>query len=238
MWTKASFAVLLLIAGCENGSFEDCVITCTTDTGCPDGYTCGSEGLCRAEGSRACSTTLLQHTADITIAPNASVTCRDATTRESRENSWYRAFSLADHGITGPLAIQSVGFAIQESVGAQQAQVKIASYSGAMGAPNLDVLQMTTLATTSVTVPETATATIINAPIDAMIPANGQFVVEIQVPDLIGTGDHMYIGVSTSPETRPGYLRAPTCNFASPRDATTAGPSFVNSHLIITVRGH
>jgi hypothetical protein len=40
---------ITLLAGCDNTSFTDCSIKCTTDTGCPSGLTCGNEGLCRTE---------------------------------------------------------------------------------------------------------------------------------------------------------------------------------------------
>lgn len=38
-------------------SFRDCDITCGSPTDCPDDFTCGSEGLCRASGARlSCAT--------------------------------------------------------------------------------------------------------------------------------------------------------------------------------------
>lgn len=44
--------VSLALAGCGYGArFDDCRITCTTATGCPDGFTCGAEGRCRATGA-------------------------------------------------------------------------------------------------------------------------------------------------------------------------------------------
>ena len=49
--------VLFVVAlvGCDyNASFHDCVIACTLSSGCPDGLTCGSEGLCRPSGSAEC----------------------------------------------------------------------------------------------------------------------------------------------------------------------------------------
>jgi hypothetical protein len=41
----------IALAGCERASFRDCAVTCTPVTGCPDGFACGPEGLCRIEGA-------------------------------------------------------------------------------------------------------------------------------------------------------------------------------------------
>jgi len=47
--------IVVALAGCNyNASFHDCVIACTLSSGCPDGLTCGSEGLCRPSGSAEC----------------------------------------------------------------------------------------------------------------------------------------------------------------------------------------
>jgi hypothetical protein len=46
-------AVLLaaLVPGCGNGDFKDCAVSCSATTGCPDGFTCSNEGLCRIAGA-------------------------------------------------------------------------------------------------------------------------------------------------------------------------------------------
>ena len=47
-----SFAVL--VTSCSyRPSFRDCDITCNAPTDCPDDFTCGPEGLCRASGVSA-----------------------------------------------------------------------------------------------------------------------------------------------------------------------------------------
>jgi hypothetical protein len=47
------FTSLLLAAltGCGNGDFKDCAVSCSATTGCPDGFTCSAEGLCRIAGA-------------------------------------------------------------------------------------------------------------------------------------------------------------------------------------------
>jgi len=42
--------VLVVLAGCSySAKFDDCAVTCSE--GCPRGFTCGSEGLCRVKGA-------------------------------------------------------------------------------------------------------------------------------------------------------------------------------------------
>lgn len=46
--------VIALAVGCSYGpSFRDCDISCNADSSCPDGFTCGAEGFCRASGASA-----------------------------------------------------------------------------------------------------------------------------------------------------------------------------------------
>jgi hypothetical protein len=40
-----------LLAACDYRSFDDCAVSCTAATGCPDGFACGAEGFCRPEGA-------------------------------------------------------------------------------------------------------------------------------------------------------------------------------------------
>jgi len=51
--------VAVVLAGCDPTSFRDCAITCTAETGCPNGFSCGTEGLCRAgNGQSSCADVL------------------------------------------------------------------------------------------------------------------------------------------------------------------------------------
>jgi len=175
----------------------------------------------------------LQQTQDNTVAAANSVAC--GANGETDENSWYRVFSLAEHGITTQFFVNQVTFSVQESAGSPPVQVKVGTYSGTLGATTLDVAQITPLASTTVTVPPTAAGLSVPAPLTATIPANAQVVVEILSPNLSGTGNFVYIGASTSAETRPGYIRAPACAIATPQTVAVTG--FPNSHLIITLTG-
>lgn len=43
--------VASVLAACDYSSFEDCAIACSPASGCPSGYSCGEENLCRVAGS-------------------------------------------------------------------------------------------------------------------------------------------------------------------------------------------
>ena len=48
-------AITIALSACAyDASYGDCAVQCTTDSGCPDGLTCGAEGLCRAAEAEAC----------------------------------------------------------------------------------------------------------------------------------------------------------------------------------------
>src|SRR6266545_3876806 len=56
----------------------------------------------------------LQQTDDVTIAPQLSLACSDAN--GTKENSWYRLFSLRDFNIERPLTIYRVNFGVQTAI--------------------------------------------------------------------------------------------------------------------------
>jgi hypothetical protein len=48
-------ALSIVLSACAyDASYGDCAVHCTTDSGCPDGLTCGPENLCRTADAEAC----------------------------------------------------------------------------------------------------------------------------------------------------------------------------------------
>src|SRR5215470_7818036 len=103
--------VLLLAfsaSGCTYGvSFEDCQFTCSSQSDCPDGFTCDAN-LCRIGGATGECTepgsVTLRQTGDDKVDRNLVFACTngDGTTAAT---SWYRAFSLADAGVTSSFTV-------------------------------------------------------------------------------------------------------------------------------------
>lgn len=63
--------------------FKDCAIACTASSGCPDDFTCGSEGACRAPGAIATCSSILDGGPDAQVVPSCvgvPATCGPAGT--------------------------------------------------------------------------------------------------------------------------------------------------------------
>lgn len=184
--------------------------------------------------------TLSETTDGTTVGSASSVTC--GSTTGTSENSWYRAFKLGDFPqVTGGFHVSSVTVGVQEASGAPTVQIKIGSYSGTLTpAPTtLNTAQITPITSANLTIPNTvATApTTATVPISANIPAGGQFVVEVFLPDLSNTGSYYYLGGNGGGESRPSYIRAPAtgCDITVPTTVSSIG--FPTSDLMITVTG-
>ena len=259
--------VVCAVAGCSRSSFLDCEVTCSAESGCPDGFACIG-GFCRGDGAfGSCDAVLdarppvdardqepdasipdaplgpitLQETADNTIAADNSITCRSAADGANTDQTWFRAFALADFAITGPFRVTKVDFGIQESAGTPSVVVQVGTYGGAVGATTLDPSRITPLASRSVVIPATTTGEMVDVPITANIPANGKLAVSIIAPDLRGTSPakRVFIGASKGGETQPGYITAVACGITplAMRPIDVDPVSFPMVDLIITVTG-
>jgi hypothetical protein len=116
-------ALLLACVACDYGaSFVDCAIRCSSESGCPSGFTCGTEGLCRTAGIAGTCAAILGDAPnqprdgtqfedapvlDMTLSENASPTvtagdspycspCSGNACTTGVQHFWYRAFALSD----------------------------------------------------------------------------------------------------------------------------------------------
>jgi len=181
-------------------------------------------------------TVTLQETVNNTIAAADSIACGNGS--ETSDNTWYRAFALSDFGITNAFHVTQVSFSIQESAGTPAVQVKVGSYSGAVGGTTIDLNAITPLNATTATIPATTTGESVAAPIAADIPAGGKLVVQIAAPDLEGTGKYVYIGASNGGENKPGYITSVGCSITAPKRPIDVDPvQFAATDLLILVTG-
>jgi hypothetical protein len=175
--------------------------------------------------------TLSQNTDNTTITSLNSVSCNDG---QNAENSYYRSFPLADHGVVGAFTISSVSFAIEEaSGGTQPATIKLYSYNGVSGGGTLDSTQFVLLASLNISITD-QTATIVSYPMTAIVPAGGTVVMEVLTPDST-TGQIFFIGSNAAGQTKPSYIRAPDCGAAIPTSIANLG--FPSMHQIMTITG-
>ncbi len=182
-------------------------------------------------------TVTLSQSGAMSITPDNSVACVRQSDGVTRENSFYRAFRLADHGVTRPFTPTMVSFGVEvaDAAGAgttQPLQVRLHTLAGAMIRANL-----TNVAGNNVTLPNTAAGTIVNVPITPapMIPPTATLVAEIFVPDSDAVGHRFFPGTNTGTETQPGYVRGPICNIPEP--ATYNSLNFPLVKLVLTVTG-
>jgi hypothetical protein len=163
-------------------------------------------------------------------------------------NSYYRAFTLAEHGVVGPLTISQVSIAVETAfdeppppntpAAVQPATVRLHTYAGAV-LDNLDLAQATQIASVPVSIAHNTTQTVLNFAVSGTIPANGTFLVELAIPDGDPDNDtygpHFYIGANNLGQTKGGYVLAAECSIASP--TTFAAVGFPDRNIIITATG-
>ncbi len=160
----------------------------------------------------------------------------------TRENSYYRVFTLADHGVTGPFVVQSVTFGVNTANAGgtmQPAQVKIGRYTGTPGGASLTLADVMPINTAAVQIPDGSTS--FTAPIAGTLPAGAHLIVELAIPDGLAAQNVFFIGTNAAGESRPGYIRAPNCNVIAPSSMNVIGaqqsPPIPKTDLIMTVTG-
>jgi len=232
MWPRLGVLALGITAACAGGKAEP------ADAGGPDA---GPRSDAPPQAG-----VLTQVSDSATITPGTSIGCVNQTTFVARENSWYRAFTLSEHGISGGFAVSAVTFAIEQTRaaagGSQPAYVRLYRYTGGVGG-TLDPAQMALLADQPITVTDSDTPRLLSVPIAGAVAAGEDLVVEIYVadsdPENDGTGNVFFVGANSAGQTKPPYLRAPIggCDLIDPTQLTLVGPGFPDMHMILTVTG-
>ena len=171
-----------------------------------------------------------------TITADNSLACTQTATGYTSENSYYRAFRLADHGVNTAFTATRVDFGVENAVsgtgGSQSVQVKLYTVSGAFPAGVLTQIagQIVTVnnTTTGITIPVTMSPAGVAA-------AGSTLVAEVYVPDGRPVGNTFFIGSNTAAETGPSYIRAPDCSATNPVTFASTGNPGV--HIVLTVTG-
>lgn len=238
--------LVIILAGCASAGQEQPGIDANGGGGSDSGGGGGDDGsMVTLDGGvtpdappQMVTVTLTQTTNNTVVAAN-SVAC--GAGGYTAENSYYRVFKLSDHGINSAFHVSQVTFGVQEAGGTQNVTVKLGTYAGTPGTM-LDTGgtdfggSVTQIATTSVAVPATTTGASVPAPITGDIPAGSSVIVEVLSPDHSAAGNvYFYLGATNAGETKPGYIRAPSCNFASP--SSTASVGYPTANLLISVTG-
>ncbi len=181
-------------------------------------------------------TATLSQSSSLVITADNSLACTQTTTGFTSENSYYRAFRLADHGVTTAFTANRIDVAVENAVAgagtSQTIQVKLYTVAGTFPAGVL-----TQIAGQVVTVPNTTTGTTIPVTLSppGIAAAGSTVVAEVYVPDGRTVGNTFFIGSNTAAETGPSYIRAPDCSASNPVTFASTGNPGV--HVILTVTG-
>ena len=181
-------------------------------------------------------TATLSQSSSLVIAADNSLACTQTSTGFTSENSYYRAFRLADHGVTTAFTANRIDVAVENAVAgagtSQTIQVKLYTVAGTFPAGVL-----TQIAGQVVTVPNTTTGTTIPVTLSppGIAAAGSTVVAEVYVPDGRTVGNTFFIGSNTAAETGPSYIRAPDCSASNPVTFASTGNPGV--HVILTVTG-
>ena len=185
---------------------------------------------------------LSQTTDDTTIDRGNSRTCNSWSDGEigTAENHFYRAYRLAEYGITGRFELTSIGFGVEraETGTRQPVFLRVHTYASSSIGVELFERDMEELASVFLEIENDAAGTVVTHPIEATIPPNGTFVIEVSVPDhgddISQEGTVFYMGSNSAGQTRPAYVKSP-CQSTVPMAMDVVG--WDDMHTILFARG-
>ena len=227
-WLLSATAVMYLLAGC--GSVHSGDAGAPADAGVP------ADVMVVPDGPK--ELTLSQTNSS---AITSGVGCRTSPTNYIVENNLYRAFKLADYGVTGAFHVKKVTIAVDSAKAGgsnqnQPAEISVYAYSGPVNTDTIDLSMLAKQGDVMFQIPDTATPLPIDVPINAEIPAGtAGLVVQFHVADGQAAMNQLLIGANQQGEQHPAYELSPLCGQTNPVTFPSAGLS--NFALVFTVTG-
>jgi hypothetical protein len=161
-----------------------------------------------------------------------------------KENNFYRAFTLADFGVTGAFQVTKVKFGVYSAtsggvpVMTQPAEISIYAYSGPVGTSTVDLSKLTKQGGAMIQIPDTATPTTIEIPIDATLPqGTAGLVLQFHVADGSAAMHRLLFGGNQQGERTPAFQYAPLCGQTAPVTLPAAGLGIHALVLQVTGKG-
>jgi hypothetical protein len=183
--------------------------------------------------------TLNQTTSTALAIPNTLVCANSVNNvvQFTRENHFYRAFRLADHGVTGAYTATRLNLAIESAdtlAGTQNLTVRLHRVSSGTF-PTGQLQQLHTQVFAIADVANTVVPLTFSAPVVA--PAGSTLVVQVTSPDYTTAGNFFFPGSNTAGESGPSYVMASACGINSPTAYTQVIDPASSVHLVLTVDG-
>jgi uncharacterized repeat protein (TIGR01451 family) len=178
--------------------------------------------------------TFITHSTSQVITPQNSVHCGSQGIHA--DNSYWRAFNLEDFGVTpgDDYQVTSVDVGIETANapgGTQPLTIRLYASDGAAFPGGT----RTEIGTTTINITN-QTATVLNIPIAATVPADTlELVMEVFTPSGQTANNSFFIGSNTAAESAPSYISAAGCGLNQP--ATFASINFPNVRVVMNVNG-
>jgi len=179
----------------------------------------------------------LQAGADNTVSPQNAVSCNSGDPDFFHtDNHYYRIYPLSSVGITSDFEISSVDFGVEQAVslaGTQPIQISVYTLDGDFLLANL-----TLLASTSVALADQS-ATVVNAPIAATVPAGSTLVVEVFSPNGQASSNRFFMGSNRESEAFSSFITAPggNCAIDEPTATNALGVTGLIMSIVLNVSG-
>jgi hypothetical protein len=225
----------LVLAGCASAGPQNTIVGGLMDA--------GTGGSRDAAADAAEGQVTLVETTSSDIALGRSFACVQPPLNYTLENSYYRVFTPADHGVSGTLHVTHVDFAIDTATaatgGSQRGKINLGTYTGVPGAATLDLSLVTAISSTDITIPDGG-GTHMAVPITADIAADAHLLVELFIPDGMvpaTPGNQFLIGMSGDAERQPGYTRGPGCGTSTPVTMQSVAGTDDAFAILMTVTG-
>lgn len=177
-------------------------------------------------------TTLTQSVDPVNVT-DGGVACWSSGTGEYRENSFFRAYNLADFSIVDDFQVSSVQYGQGTADDGKVITVNLYTATS----DNLTSATLTLVATATHSSSSADDLSLVTVPIAATIPAGSTIAFEVMAGDSgTNTGETFFPGINAAGENDDSYLKATGCGITVPTTATTIG--FPDNQYVMNVVGN
>lgn len=176
--------------------------------------------------------TLLTQSLDPVTVTDGGVACWDGTGGTYSSNSFFRAYDLADFGVSGSFVISEVQYG--QGTADDGKIINLNVYT----ASSTDLTSATLSLVGSTTHVSSAAddLSLVTVPMATTIPAGSIVVFEVNAPDSgTNTGETYFPGINAAGENDDSYLMAEDCGLTTPNTTTSIG--FPDNQYVMNVLG-
>jgi len=174
----------------------------------------------------------LTQSVDAVGVTDGGVACFSSGSGEYRENSFYRAYNLADFSVTEDFQVSSVEYGQGSADDGKVITVNIYTASS----DDLSTATLTLIETATHTSSSADDLSLISVPISATIPAGSTIAFEVLAGDSgTNTGETFFPGINAGGENDDSYIKSEGCSINVP--STTSSIGFGDNQYVMNVVG-